>query len=146
MKKAIICFCSILILSTLLFPCDEECRRGFLLADCEKGDFRACLRLGDYHFYKENFVLAQFIYEQGFNNLKIKCANDSPEDCISLAILYEIGRGTEKNIDEAAYIFHDLCNKGNCEGCRHLFRLIDERKITDESQYFQCGEKHYLVH
>jgi TPR repeat protein len=147
MKKTTLCFYLIILFSPFLFPCDDDCMKEHLVIDCEKGDFRACLRVGDIYFTgqgsKYNFILSQFLYEKAFMILKEKCSQGSTEHCIAQGVFYEIGRGTEQNINVSAYIFHDLCSKGECAGCENLFRLKDELLITSESQYFQCGEKYY---
>jgi TPR repeat protein len=147
MKKAMLCFYSIIVFSSILFPCDEECMKERMSDACEDGDFRACLRVGDIYLTgqgsKHNFILAQFLYEKAFDIVKEKCLQKSVEHCIALGVFHEVGKGTVQNTDEAAYIFHNLCNEGVCEGCNNLFRLKDELLLTYESQYFQCEEKYY---
>lgn len=147
MKKAMLCFYLIIFFSPLLLPCDDDCIKERMSTACEDGDFRACLRVGDIYLTgqgsKHNFVLAQFLYEKAFDIVKEKCSQKSAEHCVALGVFYEVGKGTVQNVDEAAYIFHNLCNEGFCEGCSNLFRLKDELLLTYESQYFECGEKYY---
>lgn len=147
MKKFLIIVFLSMLLPFFSLSAEEKSLVDFYTEACEEGNYLICMRLGDMYFTgkdaQNNWILSQFIYEKAFAILKDKCKSGSSSDCFALGVLYEIGKGIEKNIEEAAFIFHELCNKGDCLGCNNIIRLKEERSVSQESQYLLCSEKVY---
>lgn len=59
-------------------------------------------------------------YDKAFIYIKKGCDGGMIRNCVTLAWMYEKGRGAAKDLSRAAALYRDACKEGNAEGCMNL--------------------------
>ncbi len=115
----------IILLAVLIFA--SQCKRGvndlmkdskLLESECESGKFRSCTQIGirmafGTYGYKKDYGKAKIFLEKA-------CSGEDGLGCKELGVLYEYGRGTEKNLPKAAEYYKTSCEKEESFGCYYL--------------------------
>lgn len=145
---------SFVILFFVLFSFISADDKGFQQATfdrqykaCDEGEPFSCLRVGDAYFTGNGMVkdisTAEDFYAKGASLMKAKCDKGDTAHCTFYAGMLQVGKGVEKNIDKSYEIYHDLCNKMDCESCGRLYYLNSNGQIPSDSPYLICSEPFY---
>ena len=115
---------------------------------CEQGEPFSCLRLGDYYYLgrgvAKNISTAEDLYAKGAALMKEKCDQGVISHCTYYAGMLQAGKGVAVNVEMAYQMYHDLCNKGDCESCGRLYYLNSQGLIFSDSQLIMCSEPVYI--
>ena len=118
------------------------------LKSCNEGEPFSCLRVGDAYFtgrgVPKDVSTAEDYYAKGASLMKDKCDKGEKEQCTYYAGMLQVGKGVEKSADKSYEIYHNLCNKMDCESCGRLYYLSANGYISSDSQLLTCSEPFYI--
>ena len=66
--------------------------------------------------------------DDAFSYYKKACSANVSEACRNLGFMFELGDGTEQNLEKAAVMYQYSCNLKNEDGCKQLERLVSKVK------------------
>lgn len=118
------------------------------LKACDEGEPFSCLRVGDAYYtgrgMKKDISSAEDFYAKGAELMKARCDKGETAHCTYYAGMLQVGKGVEKNVEKAYEIYHDLCNKMDCESCGRLYFLSARGDIPSDSHQLICSEPFYI--
>lgn len=79
------------------------------------------------------FTVSTYLYALTFDNIQKSCIDGNRTSCNSLAVMYEEGNGTKKNISKAIEIYQKLCDSSFMKGCSNLGRVMYDGTGTQQN-------------
>lgn len=118
------------------------------LKACSEGEPFSCFWVGDAYYtgrgMKKDISTAEDFYSKGAELMKARCDKSETAHCTYYAGMLQVGKGVEKNVEKAYEIYHDMCDKMDCESCGRLYYLSATGEIPSDSQLLICSEPFYI--
>jgi TPR repeat protein len=94
-------------------------------ADCDKGNFKSCARVGWAHYTGEGAPLDR---KTAHGLFKHACDQGEEKGCVPLGYMYQTGDVVAKDLEKAIAIFKPVCERGAFKVCIGLGELYEKEK------------------
>lgn len=112
MRPALLLAAALAACAPRLQPTDGAGWRS-AFADCQRGDQGACLWVGVSHEHGGDYAEARALYERA-------CEASVADACADLGLLFQRGRGVERDVGRAFRLLQRACDLGSASGCHDL--------------------------